>query len=317
MGATFGRGTVAVAVVVLGPILLGRPARAADTQTAEALFQTAREAMARGELDQACPLFAESERLDPAPGTLLNLAECEERSGRLASALAHFEEGHDALPPGDYRLPFSLDKITKLNRRVPRLTLRAAGPVIAGVTVFRDDTELGAASLGVPLPVDPGAHVCVLRVPGRADSRAEVRLAEGDTRTLELAPGPPLDTIAADAAARAAQRSRQRTWALVTGGAGLAGLVLGGVFGIASKLEYDSARSGCHGGASNACPGPSVAEGHTAYTEATVADVGFIGGGALLAAGVVVYLTAPKARTVTVGPGIEPGAAGLRLSGTW
>ena len=49
----------------------------ADAQTAEALFQSAKEAMARGDVPVACARFAESVRLDPAVGGLLNLADCE------------------------------------------------------------------------------------------------------------------------------------------------------------------------------------------------------------------------------------------------
>src|SRR5258708_2013252 len=78
------------------------PARAqkpseADVNAADALFQSAKAAMDRGDLATACPRFAESQRLDPAVGTTLNLGECEARSGKLAAALAHYEEARAAL----------------------------------------------------------------------------------------------------------------------------------------------------------------------------------------------------------------------------
>jgi hypothetical protein len=62
--------------------------RANDSATAEALFAAGREAIRRGDYQAACPMFAESNRLDPAVGTVLNLAICEEHLGQLASRLA-------------------------------------------------------------------------------------------------------------------------------------------------------------------------------------------------------------------------------------
>src|SRR5215467_9817965 len=60
---------------------------------AEALFQEGRRLMAAGKAVDACPKFAESERLDPSPGTMLNLANCYEKTDRPATAWATYREG--------------------------------------------------------------------------------------------------------------------------------------------------------------------------------------------------------------------------------
>src|SRR5262245_1711819 len=69
-----------------------------DLAAAEALFREARAAMQSGDFDAACAKFEESERLDKAPGTVLNLAECEEKRGRVATAWGHLRRAVDMLP---------------------------------------------------------------------------------------------------------------------------------------------------------------------------------------------------------------------------
>ena len=59
---------------------------------AEALFVEGRQLFAQGDFAKACPKFEESNRLDPAVGTLLNLAACEEKAGKRAQACTHYAE---------------------------------------------------------------------------------------------------------------------------------------------------------------------------------------------------------------------------------
>jgi len=310
------RELVRVGVFAAGLALTGLvapSARAGDAETAEALFQSGREAMAKGDLAAACPRLAESQRLDPAAGTLLNLAECEERAGKLASALAHFQEAHDELPPGDYRVAFSSQRIKKLAPRVPRLVVRVTGPAPTGLTVLRDGTALGPASLGVALPVDLGMHVCVLRVPGHVDATQEITLAEGETKTLELTPG--AAALAGDEKS-AGSWGAQKTWGIVLGTAGLAGLVAGGIFGVTSKLTYDSAESHC-AHVPTGCSSAGTSGSQSAYTQAAVSDIGFVAGAALVVAGGALYFTAPKEGRATVTPAVGAHEAGLRVAGTF
>ena len=82
-----------LAALVLG-VLSGAPA-AARAQTssaaaAEALFDDGRALMKQGDHARACPKLAESQRLDPAPGTLLALGVCWEAAGRIARAHGAF-----------------------------------------------------------------------------------------------------------------------------------------------------------------------------------------------------------------------------------
>src|SRR5262245_23680809 len=93
------RRCVLAAAALLGQLLLPESALAAprqaqpasaDAAAAQALFDEARELMAQGQPRDACPKFEEGQRLDPALGTQLNLANCYERLGKLASAYTWF-----------------------------------------------------------------------------------------------------------------------------------------------------------------------------------------------------------------------------------
>src|SRR5215475_3725385 len=62
----------------------------AQSPEAEALFREGRKLMKRQSYAAACDKFEASERLEPAIGTELNLADCRQRNGQLASAWAMF-----------------------------------------------------------------------------------------------------------------------------------------------------------------------------------------------------------------------------------
>src|SRR5262245_5300846 len=62
--------------------------RAQDPAAAEARFREARALLQENRVSEACAKFAESNRLDPSSGTLLNLANCHKTEGKLATAWA-------------------------------------------------------------------------------------------------------------------------------------------------------------------------------------------------------------------------------------
>lgn len=288
---------------------------AGDAQTAEALFQSGKEALARGDLSVACARLAESLRLDPAVGTTLNLAECERRAGKLAAALAHYQAARDRLVPSDFRTNFVSERIAELGPRVPRLTIRIRTSRAPDVTVLRDGTVLGDAALGVALPVDPGTHVIVVRARGHADACEEVTLREGDVRVVDLERGPALASErASPPSAPSAPSATQRTLGIVLGGVGVAGVGVGTVFGIVSKSTYDEARTHCSNGP-DSCDAIGVSRSETAYGQAAASTVALIAGGALLASGLALFLTAP--RSLAVAPSASANQAGLAIGGRW
>lgn len=301
-----------VALTGLSGVLVTTPAHAGDPVTAEALFRDGRRAVEVGNYALACAKFDESDHLDPAAGTLLNLADCEQNRGQLARAWQHFEQLYEELPPSDERRAIAEARARLLEKRVPklRIVLAASGPA----TVKRDDTVLGPASLGVSQPVDPGRHIVVVSSPGRWDHRYELEVGEGQGKELSVAPGDPLQAPGADATSTpmptptagaadapseptpsppppppASEASPQRTAAYVLGGFGAASLVTGAVFGVTALSQLSSANAHCTG---NTCASQdAVNQFHAAQSFALVADVTMGVGIACIATAVVLGLT--------------------------
>src|SRR5688572_7792688 len=140
----------------------GAQAQVRDAAAGEALFQEGRRLMKAGDFAAACPKLEESLRLDPALGTLVNLASCEEQQGRTATAWQHWRSAIEQLPSSDKRRSTAQARAAALEKVLARLTITLAPGAPAEAEVKRDGVRLGRASLGLALPVDPGHHVVVV-----------------------------------------------------------------------------------------------------------------------------------------------------------
>jgi hypothetical protein len=315
---------VARAVCVLTLVASVGAARAdgRDPVAAEALFEAGRQAMQRGDFAAACPRFAESQRLDPAAGTLINLADCEEHLGHLATAWEAWQEAVTLLALDDNRRPGAKRRAAQIEQKVPHLTIKLAADAPPDSHVLRDALELGAASLGIALPVDPGPHAVRVSAAGHEESTTKVTVGEGESRVIEVAPGPavapasssavpppsaaPTPPSAAASSAPLApshvapppapvDHPRLRLAGWITGGVGLAGIAVGaaaGALAIGKKSTVQSECDPARGGCSQAGFDASRA-GHSL---ALVSDVGFVAGAALTAVGVwlVIAYRAPS-----------------------
>jgi hypothetical protein len=143
---------------------------ASEQLLAQNLFEDARRLMNEGKFGEACPKFAESQRLDPGGGTLLNLAVCHEKEGRLASASAEFAT---ALTMANRdgrkdRQQLARERLAVVTPKLPTITVNvAAGAEIEGLEVKVDDATITRAAWGTPVAVDPGAHRVEASAPAR------------------------------------------------------------------------------------------------------------------------------------------------------
>jgi hypothetical protein len=287
-------------------------ASAGDGGAAQALFDKAVADLNEGHAGTACPAFAESQRLDPRPGTLFALADCEVALGLIASALGHYHEyvGWVSRLPQDSqarhaeRVSLARAQIEALQPKVPTLTLALSPSAPAGLVIERDGVPLQGAALGVALPIDPGEHVIVAHAPGMPEERITVRIEAGESKRLEFPtrpspppstappvteqtknPDPPAEPQPVDEA------SSQKTLGYVAGGVGVVGIIVGTITGVLVLDRKATVDEECNGTACRSAEGKKAAD--SGQTLAAVSTIAFGVGLAGLATGVTLVLTAP------------------------
>ncbi|KYG02810.1 hypothetical protein BE21_54305 [Sorangium cellulosum] len=323
----FRRSTHLLAVCSL--VALSAPAAAQNIAIAEALFEKGLADMQAGRYETGCKALAESERLDPQPGTLFTLAACEAEWGRIATAVTRFGEylaRVAQMTPAQVARQGERPKLARQRReelapRVPKLALSLPPGAPAGTVVRRDGDALGDIQLGIALPVDPGEHRVSIQAPGGPLQEQRITIAAGETKelTLELketpapaASAPPPaspqpaapELVPAPASAgpdRPAGPGGRRTAMYVASGLGAAGLVLGGVTGalvLGKKGTIDEhCGSGIQTADPKACDTTGSDAGISAITLASVSTIGFAVGLAGLGTAAVLYLTEAKPTT--------------------
>lgn len=151
---------------------------------ARALFIEGRDRVQRGDIEAGCAKLRESHALSPdAVGPLLNVADCDERAGRLATAWARFQRAASLAPEGDRRRDFADKRAASVGPRVPRLVLRLAADAPPGTEVLQDGKVLPSSALGTARPLDPGTYRIEVRAPGRPAQVTQVVLVAGATET--------------------------------------------------------------------------------------------------------------------------------------
>ena len=229
--------------VFLAGSLCCQTAYAQSAASADALFRDAKARVERGDFGSACALFQESERLDPAAGTLLNWADCEERRGHVAQAWQLFVQAKEALPEGDERNGYAEERIAGVASRVPHVTLVPAAGAHRPLHVRVDDAEYSEAALGVALPVDPGRHTIRVDSPGYAVAETVLAIAEAESKTLPIDAGlrlavlPPLATEA--------PAPSHRVLGSALAGVGIAGIATGIVSGVFVLVDADTYKAHC------------------------------------------------------------------------
>ena len=341
--------------VLLTGLCCGTQARAQapvenDRVLAQSLFEQGKKLMQAGDYDAACPKLEASQRMDPAGGTLINLALCHEKQGKTATAWADFKAalGVARRDGRRDRIEAAEQHIAALEPMLPRLTVSVSERV-QGLVVSLDGTALSQAVWDTPVPVDPGVHELGAEAPGRNrwSERLEIAASEQKTVTvpeleasaaaepLPPAPTGPVSTQPApprgpapperdQGRAEASPNNAMLGW--VIGGAGVAALGVGSYFGIRTFSKRSQSDKECP--TDTTCSPDGVELNNDAWTSAWVSDIAM--GLGVIGVGVGAYLVLTSSGSETkpeqagerrselmVAAGARPGGGDVRLEWIW
>jgi len=328
---------LAVALAALPSLALAQPSSGQASVAAETLFREGKKLMQDGKLAEACDKLAASDRIEASVGTLLNLADCREKNGQLATAWATFLRAASlARTNGDTsRETEAHRRASVLEPQLAYLTISVPqASLVDNLVIKRNDEAIDRALWNQGVPVDVGTYEVSGQAPGHEPWSTRVQVTANGSRTsVEVPRFKQLKDLAPATATPAATTpeqhdgdddeshpvasspglfSTQRIAALATAGVGFAGIAGGIAFGLeANSLESQ---------ANAICPMSACADSHAldlnhrAHNDALISNIAFGVGGAAIVTGAVLWLLGAPDQTaehVGVVPVVGKGVAGL------
>lgn len=316
----------------------------ADKVAAEALFDDARRLMRQNKYEEACVKLADSNKLDPGVGTLLNLAKCYRSLGRTASSWSTYREAAaSARASGQSdREELARHEAAEIEPSLMRLLIEVPAEVAAqNPQISRDGAAVPSSLWGLAAPVDPGDHVVEAQAPGKLAVTLQVRVNRpGSTESVavpllvddpeaSVASDPQPESGAAPPGARdtspspRSSRTDLTVTAWVLTGIGVAAGGTAVVFFMKGRAQDNKARDICNSGPDGGgCASDSEQRQHDAYVDKTKSNylIGYVGLGLAAAAigtGVTLFLVSgsDSDSALSVAPLLGRSEAGVALQG--
>jgi hypothetical protein len=219
--------------------------------------------------------------------------------------------------------------------RIPGVVFSATdvrGNPMTDVRVSMDGRQVATSLDGEALSVDPGSHTFTFEAKdGTTVERPYVVLEGQKTQPLSASFAPAGGTAPVNEGASPTPASTtggtfwtpRHSAGVIMAGVGAVGVVVGAIFGAETFSEASQQNKDCNGLSLSLCPNhaQALSDHSSAVTDGTVSMVGFIAGGALVAAGAVLLFTgarsteSPPSATSRffVTPGVGPKGAGATL----
>jgi hypothetical protein len=269
-------------------------------------------------LGQACDKFEESLRYNPAAiGTLLNVALCDEKLGRIASAVAKFTEARDRAKEQGLaqHVRAAEQHIVALEADVPHLSIKLT-EALPDTRVLIGDRVIALDETG-NIPVDPGEVVVTISAPARLPYHTKLVIERTEHREI---------VIPALARSVTVTSSRRRIGQITTFAGGAAvGTALGlGLYArhlYRAQFGHEMPGDGrCNDDLE--CERNGLKQTQRARTLANVATVVGIAGLAVAGVGAYLWFRAPSRtpadaadRKLTVVPTVAPDGVGVAALG--
>lgn len=317
-------------IVIVIAVVASTTVAHAQKAEAEALFREGKKLMKKkGTVSAACKKFEASERLDPAIGTELNLADCREKNGQLASAWAMFVK---AAQTGKHtaRGVEAKNRAALLQGKLVSLTISVPDKArVDGLVVKRNDTVVEPGAYDTPVPVDPDEYVITAEAPGHEHWKLTVAVGKKNKtvevpRLDDLPPPPPepktpvvvvqpkvVEPPKPPARHEPSSFTGTRKLAVALGVIGLGAGGGGVAFGL--KAKDDEKQSDA------ICPNPRCYDSQAfdlnkkARDDGLIANIGMIGGGALVAGAIVLWFVGGPSHVgpVSVAPAVGRSSVGI------
>lgn len=317
---------LALAWLSLADIARADPS-ATEKAAAQTLFDEARTLFSQGRTSEACDKWASSYKLDPRLGTLLNLAICHEKQGKLATAWTEYNDAATQARREQRaeREKYAKQHVDELAPKLPRIKLQVADAArVPGLVVTLDGANVSEAAWGTSIPVDAGEHALHASAPDREPWDQKVRLdgpgetpvqvpplaakAGAEKPAVARPPPPPRETQSPEPAP--SESSGGRTAGFILGGVGIAVIGVGAVFGVITLNKRSDAEELCR---TSNCVGAQEMN-DSAKTTAWVSNGAIVAGAIALGVGAVLVFTSGSGST-HVRASATPG--GAMLSGSF
>lgn len=316
---------LALVACVLGAssIASAQQASKEDVAKADKLFSEAQVLVQKGQYAEGCKKFAESQKLDPANGTLINLALCHEKEGKVATAYRELQEllalmSNSKNPDDKERGRVANERLKVLDKKLPRVSFDVSA-LPKDVTITLDGEKVNDPS--IPTMVDPGSHTVDATASGKKPGTATFEVRDAGTINVKIegliddAPPPPPPPPPPPKPAPPPETSfwsGQRVLGAGVATVGLVGIGVGAVFGLKTFDTRDQRDAHCKG---TVCDAEGIRLHDDARQSALISSIGFIGGGVALAVGGFLFFTASsttKTPAAKVDVGVGPGSVLLR-----